>query len=158
MANNLLPEGYETENDFMTEDLSEESEERYRNGIAFDYKTGDFMRDGKNQILDSDGIESWKSWCINCLQTERYMHLAYSTDFGIETGPAFHASTREEAESHLTRQITEAILADPYQRAQYVPEIVFTWEAPDTIRADVTIQGIEDVSIDIIAYITKGGA
>lgn len=158
MANKLLPEGSDIENSFETEDLFEESEARYRNGIAFDYETGDFRRDGKHKILDSDGIESWKSWCINCLQTERYMHLAYSTDFGIETGPAFRASTRAEAESHLTRQITEAILADPYQRALFIPEIAFTWEAPDLIKAVVTIQGIEDVSIDIIAYITKGVA
>jgi hypothetical protein len=39
-----------------------------------------------------------------------------------------------------------------------VSEIEFTWETPDSIRADITIQGIDDVSIDVIAYITKGGA
>lgn len=157
MAYNLLPESYETEAYLETENLTEDSETGYRNGISFDYKTGDFRRDGKNKILDSDGIESWKSWCINCIQTERYKHLAYSTDFGIELDEVFSATTREEAESHLTRQITEAILADPYQRAQYVPDIEFTWESPNEISVAVTIQGIDDVSIDVIAYITKGG-
>ncbi len=155
MANNLFPEDFENDSEIVEEDLAEESEDRYRNGIAFDYQTGDFKRDGKNKILDSDGIESWKSWCYNCLSTERYKHLAYSTDFGIETEPAFRASTREEAESHLTREITEAIMADPYQRARYVSEIEFTWEAPDSIRADITIQGIDDATVDIITYITR---
>lgn len=158
MAYNLMPVSYETEKDLGIEDITDESAGRYRNGIAFDYEAGDFKRDGKNKLLDSDGIESWKSWCINCLQTERYKHLAYSSDFGIEMDPVFNATSREEAESHLTRQITEAIMADPYERAKYVPEIEFTWEAPDEIRADVTIQGIDDVTIDIVAYITKGGA
>lgn len=158
MANNLIPIGSETEIDIEAEALSEESAVIYRNGIAFDYKTGDFMRDGKNKILDSDGIESWKSWCINCLQTERYKHLAYSDGFGIETDPIFQATSREEAESFLTRQITEAILADPYQRSEYVSDIEYSWESPDAVRAHVTIHGVDDVTIDITPYITKGGA
>ena len=109
-----------------------------------------------NKMQDSDGIESWKSWCINCLQTERYKHLAYSTDFGIELDAALAASSREEAESILTREITEALLADPYKRTAYVEEIKFDWTAPDSVVVSVTIHGIDDVTIDITAYITKG--
>lgn len=157
MAYNLTPEPYEAEEALMTEELTEEeSKVGYHNGIAFDYDNGDFQRDGKNKLIDSNGIESWKSWCVNCLQTERYSCLAYSTDFGIETAEIFGADSPEEAESVLTRQITEAILADPYQRAKYIEEITITWDSPDAITVDVTIQGIDDVSIDITAYITKG--
>lgn len=153
--NNLFPEGYE--NEVITpEDIKKESTYGYRNGLSFDYATGDFRRDGKNKIVDSDGIESWRSWCINCLSTERYKHLAYNTDFGIETEPAFRATSKEEAESILSREITEAILADPYKRAEYVSDIEYDWTAPDTVEAHVIIQGKEDVTIDITAYITKG--
>ena len=155
MADNLFPEGYEKEI-ITKEDLMTNAPVGYRNGISFDEKSGDFRRDGVHKMLDSDGIESWKSWCINCLQTERYSCLAYSTDLGIETAEIFGADSPEEAESILARQITEAILADPYQRAKYIEEITITWESPDTITADVTIQGIDDVTIDITAYITKG--
>lgn len=152
---NLFPEGYE--NEVITlEDIKEESENGYRNGPSFDYVSGDFRRDGTNKIIDSDGIESWKAWCINCLSTERYKHLAYSTDFGIETESAFKATSREEAESVLSREITEAILADPYKRAEYVSEIEYEWTAPDSVEAHVVIQGKEDVTIDVTAYITKG--
>lgn len=157
MSYNLMPVSYESERDLMAETLTDEITVRYPNGIAFDYKYGDFQRDGKNKLLDSSGIESWKSWCINCLQTERYKHLAYSSDFGIEMDAVFRATSREEAESILTREITEAIMADPYERAKYVSEIEFTWEAPDAVIVDVTIQGIDDASIDVTAYITKGG-
>ena len=152
---NLFPEGYE--NEVITEeDLESEKPAGYRNGIAFDDSIGDFLRDGKNKILDSNGIESWKSWCINCLQTERDKHLAYGTDFGIETEPAMKAESREEAESHLSREITEAILADPYERAEYIESIEYDWTAPDAVRASVVIHGKDDTTIDITAYLTKG--
>ena len=155
MAENLFPIGYEGE--IITEvDLTAGKPVGYRNGIAFDYEKGDFPRDGMNKTLDSTGIDSWKSWCINCLHTERYKHLAYSTDFGIETEAAMKASSRDEAESILTRQITEALMADPYKRTAYVSKVKYDWTAPDTVVAAVTIHGIDDVTIDITAYITRG--
>ena len=152
---NLFPVGYDEEV-IDKEDLIAEEPTGYRNGVAFDYQTGDFKRDGKNRLLDSDGIESWKSWCINCLHTERYKHLAYSTDFGIETEAAMKAASREEAESILARQITEAIMADPYERTAYIEEISFDWTAPDTVEVFVAIHGINDVTIDVTAYLTRG--
>lgn len=151
---NLFPEGYEDEV-ITVEDLASDEPVGYRNGVAFDYKNGDFPRDGMNKMLDSNGIESWQSWCYNCLNTERYKHLAYSTDFGIEIDAAMRASSREEAESILTRQITEALMADPYERTEYIEEITFDWTAPDTVTVAVTIHGIDDVTIDIIAYLTR---
>lgn len=155
MADNLFPEGYEEEI-ISAEDLVSDRPTGYKNGIAFDNIHGDFLRDGMHKLIDSDGIESWKSWCFNCISTERYNHLAYSSDFGIETEKAMRASSREEAESILTRQITEAILADPYKRAKYVSDITYDWTAPDSVVATVVIHGVDDVTIDITAYITKG--
>lgn len=151
---NLYPEGYE--NDVVTpEDVQAKSPVGYKNGIAFNYETGDFKRDGMNKILDSTGIQSWKDWCINCLQTERYKHLAYSTDFGIELDAAMNASSREEAENILTRQISEALMADPYGRTSFVSDIAYDWEAPDTVAIELTIHGIGDVTIDARAYVTR---
>ena len=155
MAENLFPVGYEEEV-ITAEDLASAQPTGYRNGIAFDSQRGDFLRDGMYKLLDSDGIESWKSWCINCIQTERYKHLAYSTDFGIEIDKAMKATSREEAESILTRQITEAIMADPYKRTKYIEEITYNWTAPDSVSVAVTIHGVDDATIDITAYITKG--
>lgn len=151
---NLLPDGYEDEV-ILEEDLVEEKPVGYLNGVSFDDETGDFKRDGRNKLLDSDGIESWKSWVINCMQTERYKHLAYSSDFGIELDQIFQADSREEAESILTRQITEAVLADPYGRTAYVESITYNWTAPDSVEVSATLHGIDDVTIDITAYISK---
>lgn len=152
---NLFPEGYEDE--FITaEDLSSGTPTGYRNGIAFDNEAGDFRRDGRNKILDSDGIESWKSWCTNCIMTERYAHLAYSSDFGISTAAAMRAESQEEAESILIREITEALLADPYERTKYVEDIAFEWTAPDAAAVQIKIHGVDDVTIDVTAYLTRG--
>ena len=155
MAENLFPEGYEDEI-ITEEDLTSDQPIGYRNGIAFDSQRGQLLLDGMNKLLDSTGVESWASWCTNCIQTERYKHLAYSTDFGIELEKAMKASSREEAESILTRQITEAVMADPYQRTLYIEEITYDWTAPDTVAVEAKIHGIDDVTIDITAYITKG--
>ena len=155
MAYNLFPEGYEEE--IVTElDLESSRPKGYLNGVAFDYEAGDFVRDGMNKLQDSNGIESWKSWCIHCLHTERYKHLLYSTDFGIELNAAMKATSQEEAENILTRQITEALMADPYGRTDYIEDIIFTWQNNDTVTVDVTVHGISDVTIDITAYITRG--
>lgn len=152
---NLYPEGYETEiiND---DDLENDSPIGYRPGVAFDMQTGDFIRDGRNDLLEATGVESWESWCQNCLLTERGVHLAYSDEFGIDYNQIFSASNREEAENILTRQVTESIMADPYERTAYVRNIEFEWTAPDSVLVSVTIVGIDDVTIDITAYLTGG--
>lgn len=154
---NLLPIGYEDEI-ISEEDLVANKPIGYKNGPAFDYETGDYKRDGKNRILDCDGIESWKAWVINCISTQRYACLAYGTDFGIELNLVFGAESREEAESILVRQITEAALADPYGRCKYVENIEIEWTAPDAVKVNVALHGIEDTTIDITAYITKEAA
>lgn len=154
---NLFPTGYEDEV-IVADDLVETSPIGYRDGVAWDEETGDFIRDGKNMLLDSTGVESWKQWCTNCIQTERYKHLSYSSDFGIEMDAVFGASSREEAESILVRQINEAILADPYQRTAYIESLDLDWTAPDAIDVYLTIRGVNDVSIDLTAYITRGSS
>lgn len=155
MANNLYPEGYENET-IEASDTTSSDPIGYRPGVAFDQDTGDFIRDGKNRIVDASGVASWKEWCINCIQTQRYMHLAYSSDFGIDLNKVFSASSHDEAESVLTREITEAILADPYGRTAYISNLDFDWTAPDSVQINATFVGIDDVTIDITAYIEKG--
>lgn len=155
MAENLYPDDYEYET-IEPEEAEDDQPIGYLPGVAFDYDTGDFVLDGRNQIEDASGVDSWKQWCKNCLQTERYKYLAYDTDFGIEVDEAFHATTQAEAESILTRQITEAILADPYERAAYIDDIAYEWTAPDAVQVNLTIVGIDDVTIDVEAYITEG--
>lgn len=150
----LYPVGYEDEI-IDDDDLDLDQPIGYRPGVAFDWQTGDFIRDGRQRLLEATGVESWQQWCMNCLQTQRYKHQAYSSDFGIDVDEVFSAEFREESESILTRQINEALQADPYGRTEYVAGITYVWAAPDAIEATVTVVGIADVTIDVTAYITN---
>ncbi len=151
---NLFPTGYENEVVLLS-DIEAGKAVGYRSGVAFDYQLEDFPRDGMHKLMDSTGVESWKAWCVNCLRTERGKHLAYNTDFGIDMDAALKAGSKEEAESILTREITEALMADPYERTAYLSDITFTWESLDTVAVSVTIHGIDDVTIDISTYLAR---
>lgn len=154
MADNLFPLGYNT----LIPSGEEETESTavgYRPGIRFDFHAGDFVRDGRRRLQNADGVDSWEGWCWACLLTERYQHLAYSTDFGIETREAFAAETRDKAEALLERQITEALQADPYGRTAYVEDIAFVWDAPDCVQVTVTVRGIDSVEIQVSADLSR---
>lgn len=153
---NLFPTGYEEELSSVA-DLDRAEPIGYRPSAAFSFETGDFVRNGANQVESASGIDAWETWCRICLSTQRYDHAAYTTDFGIEIEQAFKAKSRAEAESILTRQITEALTADPYGRTAYVSQIDYTWTAPDAVTADVQVVGINDVTIDISVPLTGGG-
>lgn len=152
---NLFPESYDEET-MDSSEIADTTPVGYRPGVAFDIKTGDFIRDGRNRLLDSTGVESWQSWIMNCIETERYKHLAYNSDYGVEWDRVFAAPSQDEAESIMIRQITEAIMADPYQRTAYIDELDFEWKTPDAVQITATVVGIDDITIDITLYITKG--
>lgn len=154
MAKQLFPLGYESEI-VRADDLIKQEKIGYKPGLLFDLELGDFLREGKNRIQRANGVQSWAGWCQNCLMTERYQHLAYSTDFGIETEEAFRAENRSKAESLLTRQINEALRADPYGRTDYVERITFVWSGPDTVQVTVTVHGLDNRTIDLTANITR---
>lgn len=155
LVDNLFPVGYEMQV-ADAEDVADTAVIGYRPRVSFDFDTGDFVRDGRRRLQNAGGVESWEGWCRACLLTERYEHLAYSTDFGIETRAAFAAETREKAEALLERQITEALQADPYGRTEYVEDIVFVWDTPDSVQVTVTVRGIDNVLIDVTADLTRG--
>ncbi len=154
MADNLFPAGYETETATL-DDVSSGTAVGYKPGLQFNYESGDFIQDGRYRIQDADGVDSWEGWCKTCLLTERYHYLAYSTDFGIETTEAFAAENHDKTEALLTRQITEALQADPYGRTDYVEDILFNWTSPDAVQVMVTVRGINGVSIDVTAEISR---
>ena len=144
----LFPKGYENEV-VILEDIEDEATIGYREGVYFCPDIEDFIRDGQYRVKSATRLESWECWCRNCLMTERDVYPCYGSTFGIATVEAFQAETRDKAESILTREISEGLMNDPYGRTKYVSDIEFTWEGADALRIDVTIVGIDDVTIDI---------
>lgn len=145
---NLYPTNYQ--NKTITADAeASDTKIGYKPGVCYDLSKCCILRDGKNQVMSATGVESWMQWCFNCLNTEKYSCAAYPA-FGIEKESAIKAQTREEAEAILTVQITDALMADPYKRTEYVKEIIFNWIEPDGLEVKVTVKGIDDAEIDLI--------
>lgn len=144
MEDSLFPEDME---EFMEEEDEEEEEKaaEYAQGVGFDT---DLIRDGTYAVQTSTGIDSWKQWCINCLCTERFSSPLYSSDFGISTSEAFQTNDREEAETILVSEITEALEADPYERTEQVLEIDFEWKV-DSVQVQVLVAGVDGATIDV---------
>ena len=148
----LFPTGYENEI-VEQEEITDDKNIGYREGVYFDLDSGDFVRDGQYRVKSATGLESWEQWCSNCLQTERGAYPCYGDLFGIRTYEAFQAETRELAESILTREICEGLANDPYGRTKYVSDTNFTWMDSDSLEISLTAVGIDNVTIDITTVI-----
>lgn len=145
---NLLPVE-NTDTDTLGEGATEnEKITGYRQSISFDFGTGDFLRDGANRLIKSSGHEAWVQWCIKCLQTQRYAYLAYPDTYGIDIEMVFNTTTRAEAENELTRQITEALKADPLERLSFIESMTFNWMDDTSVVVDLSLVGIDGNTAD----------
>lgn len=155
---NLFPvEEYELDSLILNEEEQETERVGYKPSIYFDFKQGDFVRTGANRLVESSGFEAWQQWCIKCLHTQRYAHLAYSTDYGIDYKLVFNYTTRAEAENELTRQITEALEADPYQRLDHIESITYEWIDDTSVVVDLILVGISGNTIDLQTTLMESG-
>lgn len=158
MADNLFPEDVleddeynEDEEDEGLEEDSEEEEENdgYVPSVFFDFESGDLIRSHDGSFQTATGFEAWAQWCQKNLMTQRYAHESYSTDFGIDYEGAFESDDIEETKSILSREIEEALLADPSGRTLFVGDITFEMEG-DSCYITVNVQGIDgDIDISV---------
>ena len=44
-------------------------------------------------------------------------------------------------------------MADPYKRTASIQDISFNWLAPDSVEVTVTVIGIDDALIDVLAQL-----
>lgn len=103
-------------------------------------EAGDFVRNGANQLLECDGREAYRVWCVKVVNTERYTCLAYSDSIGTEMESAIKEKSSGAVESAIERTITEALLVNP--RTEYVRGFVFTWNG-DSVVCSFNVKGIE---------------
>ena len=111
----------------LAEDV--ERQRKYAPAPMWDVETGDFVTDGAGRALYGSGYDAWVLWCTKAILTQRWAHLSYSADMGIEAEQAFQAPDRAAAESGFERTSTEALLADPMGRTVQVRDFTFRWEA-----------------------------
>lgn len=135
--------------DVPTQNISETQKgKEYKAGPLWDYELGDFVTDGSNKALYGSGYDDWKLWCIKSILTQRWAHLAYSTNTGIEADQAFAQPDREAVESAFERTITEALLADPMGRTSQVQDFIFSWDS-DTLILECKVIGKDGQTADI---------
>ncbi len=131
---------------FPVFDVPEIKEEKptikYNRSAYFDFNKGDFVRDGSNKIVSCDGKEAWRQWCIKTVLTERFVYSAYSNNEGVELEQALQWSDIKAVESSIEKTVTEALMADPMGRTQFVRDFQFNWLG-DHIYTQFVVQGIE---------------
>lgn len=124
--------------------------DRYAKAPLWDVERGDFVIDGANRVHYGSGYESWVLWCTKTIMTQRWAHLAYSDNAGIEAAEAFAEPDKEAVESSFERTITEALLADPMGRTLTVRNFEFSRDA-DSLWISCEVIGRDGKSADIKA-------
>ncbi len=88
------------------------AEEYFWPGPLFDFTTGDFTRNGANQVVMVEGYDEYMLWVMKCIRTQIGSCAAYP-DFGIDLNGAIAEVSHEAVSSALEKTITEGLLANP---------------------------------------------
>lgn len=129
-------------------------QEKYAPAPMWDVEKGDFVTDGANQSLYGSGYDSWVLWCTKTILTQRWAHLGYSSNVGIEADEAFKEPDRSAQESAFERTITEALLADPMGRTIQVRNFKFKWGG-DSLEIRCVVVGTNGNTAAITAKLNK---
>ncbi len=127
-------------------------EEQYAPAPLWNYEAGEFITDGANKSIYGSGYDAWVLWCIKSIMTQRWAHLGYSSNEGIEAEQAFKQPDREAVQSAFERTITEALLADPMHRTTQVKDFKFSWQT-DSLWIECVAIGTDGQTADLKAKI-----
>lgn len=119
------------------------------------FSGGDFQRDGTHQIVEATGADAWQQWCEKCLVTQKGASPYYPQDFGLDRQAAFGTHDKSLTENVLTREIKEALEADPYHRLNSITSMKFSWISESALQVSLQLTGIEGSSISV--SVTMGG-
>lgn len=85
---------------------------------AWNFELDKFIYDGRGRHIVVTGKEAVKVWVYKALNTERYKHLAYSWQYGIEVkkfiGKVMQTGDRI---AELKRVIIDCLMINPYIRS-----------------------------------------
>jgi len=135
---------------------SEDDLAKQRAGMSFDFETGDFKLDNGGRVETASPYDTWVQWCLKTVYTQRWAYLGYSDQIGVETEEAFKQGSKEAIESYIEYTISEALLADPYNRTKRVYDFNFKWET-DSVRVTFTVSGLWDSDYTITVSLQESG-
>jgi len=96
-----------------------------------------------------DGVDAVKQAVYKILQTERYEHLIYSRNYGVEMGSVI-GKNRDFIESNLEIIISDAVLTDPRVRSITDFETSYSGETLTVTFRVLSIYGDFDIGINLI--------
>lgn len=133
MENSLFPT-FEIPN-VVTADEQEDAV--YNPTPLFDFEKGDFVRDGANRVIMTDGYQAYRMWVFKALKTQQGACLSY-LDIGVDYERALAESNHSAVQAELERAITEALLMHPMTLR--VRDFEFEWNA-NILSVQFTVQG-----------------
>ena len=136
--------------------MSEDDLAKQRVGMSFDFETGDFKLDNGGRIETASPYDVWVQWCLKTVYTQRWAYLGYSDQIGVELEEAFNQEDNAAKESYIEYTISEALLADPYNRTKRVYDFNFNWET-DSVKVTFVISGIWDNDYTMTVNLRTGG-
>lgn len=119
------------------------------------FSGNDFQRNGAHQIVEASGVDAWRQWCEKCLLTQKGASPYYPKDFGLDLQAAFGTHDKSLTENVLTREIKEALEADPYHRLNSITSMIFSWVSESILQVSLQLTGIDGSSISV--SVTVGG-
>lgn len=126
----------------------------YKKSLKWDMATGDFVRNGANQVLACEGPESYQLWCMKMIQTERFDCLAYPDEIGTELQEAFQDSDMDTVLSAIERTVTDCLMVNP--RTEYVRGFDFSWDG-DSISCSFLVKGVNFDEFNISMEVNADG-
>ncbi|WP_288839245.1 DUF2634 domain-containing protein [uncultured Megasphaera sp.] len=115
---------------------------------AWNFEVNRFIYDDRGNHVIVEKNEAIKVWIYKALSTERFQHLAYSWQYGIELKPFMgKVMSVQQRYSELKRVIIECLMVNPYIKSIDTIEIS---HEKDNVTVDIKLTTIYgEVNINV---------
>lgn len=122
--------------------VQEVANPEYKNGLYFDFETGDLRISGSGKIIEANERDAWLQWCVKSILTQFNAYLSYSDAYGADMIHALSRDGREAKEEAIEQEIKNALLNDPSNRTVEVSGFSYSWDV-DSVRVEFTVLGAD---------------
>lgn len=131
---------------------------RPRTSLKWNWLTMDLDLDGAGRVPKVQGAEAHAQWCLRTLLTERFAHIVYTHQHGVEFDSTITGGrVRAVVEALLRRSIGEALRRHPDTIS--VAGIAFRWNGDELfIDLVITSRAALSGSFNLGLVVSGGGA
>ncbi|GAA0076202.1 DUF2634 domain-containing protein [Clostridium sp. CTA-5] len=107
--------------------IQESKNIEFKGTYAFNFKTGEFIKNSDGSVKILDEFEAYIQWCEKAMLTNRYEYNAYSEKYGKDIIGSF--IDKKAIELELKRITQEALMVHPLTKS--VDSFSFEWKDSD---------------------------